>query len=285
MSRIKITKNSGIQVPFSPQKLKNSLLRSGGSNQQINQIIHQIEGQLYEGISTKKIYQLAFDLLKKQSKPFAARYKLKTAIMELGPSGFPFENYFSKILAHLGYKVATGQFINGQCVKHEIDVIAEKDKHYYMIECKYHNLLGTACDVKIPLYIHSRFKDVEATWKQTSGIKNLQHQGWLVTNTKFTEDAIQYGTCAGLKLTGWNYPITDNLNQIIDRTGLYPITCMTSLTKYEKQQLLTKKIVLCKEIISNSTLLKNINISATRFAKIQEEAAHLSSGYSGTYRI
>jgi len=115
---------------------------------------------LYHGISTKKIYQQAYQLLKDSSRPLAAKYKLKRDIMELGPSGFPFEKYIAAIFCHQGYKVQTGVIVQGHCVKHEVDIIAEQNNKYFLIECKFHNQPGIVCDVKIPLYIHSRFKDV-----------------------------------------------------------------------------------------------------------------------------
>jgi hypothetical protein len=144
-----------------------------------------------------------------------------------------------------------------------------------MVECKYHNINGIACDVKIPLYIQSRFKDVEFNWKKLPNHKNKNHQGWLVTNTKFTEDAIQYGQCMGLNMIGWSFPISENLKSMIDDSGLYPITCLTTITKYEKQLLLDKKIVLCKEICNKVSILKVANIPESRYANILKEAQSL----------
>jgi hypothetical protein len=195
--------------------------------------------------------------------------------MELGPSGFPFEKFFASLLAYKGYKTQVGVMVEGHCVRHEIDVIAEKGNEYIMVECKYHNINGIACDVKIPLYIQSRFKDVEFNWKKLPNHKNKNHQGWLVTNTKFTEDAIQYGQCMGLNMIGWSFPISENLKSMIDDSGLYPITCLTTITKYEKQLLLDKKIVLCKEICNKVSILKVANIPESRYANILKEAQSL----------
>ena len=275
-----ITKASGAQVPFSSEKLRTSLQRSGAKDEDIHSIITEVKNQLYPGIPTKKIYKLAFGLLKKVSKPIAARYRLKNAIMELGPSGFPFEKYFSEILKHQGYAVKVGEIVAGHCVKHEIDVIAEKGNDYLMIECKYHNLPGISCDVKIPLYINSRFLDVESSWKLLPGHETKFHQGWVVTNTKFTDDAIQYANCAGLHLVGWNFPMNNNLKNMIDRSGLYPITCLTALTRSEKQHLLNNKVVLCREIMTQHELLLLAHIAESRFANILEEASSLCRGIS-----
>ncbi len=270
-----VKKASGEIVPFSPDKLKKSLQHSGANEETIKAIINKIEKNLYQGISTKNIYRNAFDLLKSLSKPFAAKYKLKQAIMELGPSGFPFEKYYAEILKYQGYKTTIGEFVKGKCVNHEVDIIAIKANKYCMIECKYHNSSGINCDVKIPLYIYSRFKDVEYEWQKLAEHKNKVHQGWVVTNTKFTSDAIQYGNCMGLNLISWDYPILAGLREQIDQSGLYPITCLLSITQSEKQMLLENKIVLCKEINNNPELLSLAKINSKRRSSILNEVNSL----------
>src|ERR1700752_3212138 len=159
-----ITKASGELVPYSEEKLQHSLMKAGATDAQVKEILHDISGKLYPGISTKKIYRLAFNNLRNSSGPLAAKYHLRRAIMELGPSGYPFENFIGELLKHLGYIVSVGEVVKGNCVNHEIDVIAHSNNHHFMIECKYHNQQGIICDVKIPLYIQSRFKDVETEW-------------------------------------------------------------------------------------------------------------------------
>jgi hypothetical protein len=270
-----IIKASGEIAVFSEDKLRTSLHRVGATPEQIDSVISEISAKLYEGISTKKIYRLAFNLLKGSSRHLAAKYHLKQAIMELGPSGFPFEKYIAEILRCQGYLTNVCMIVPGQCVKHEVDVIAQMDDQQLMIECKYHNQPGIFCDVKIPLYIQARFKDVESQWKSSKipGIKIFQ--GCVVTNTRFSTDAIQYGTCAGLKLIGWDYPAKGSLKEQIDELGLYPITCLTSLTKIEKQHLLDKKIVLCLEIQKDQKILEQLNINASRMDIVMQETHQL----------
>ncbi len=272
---IHITKASGESVKFSEHKLIVSLQRAGASKEQIETILNAIANKLFEGISTKQIYRIAFRILKENSKRVASKYHLKRAIMELGPSGYPFEHYVGEIFRSQGYETKVGVIVQGQCVKHEIDVIAEKGKQLLMVECKYHNQQGIFCDVKIPLYINSRFLDVQSNWKQLPDTKSKIFEGWLVTNTHFTSDAIQYGTCAGLKLLGWDYPPNTGLKDIIDEKGLYPITCISSLTKNEKRELLDNKIVLCQELYSNPKFLERLRIKQNRIEKIVEETKEL----------
>ena len=200
---------------------------------------------------------------------------MKKAIYELGPTGFSFELYIAELFKKQGYHVQIGQIVKGRCVKHEVDVSAEKADKHFMVECKFHQTGGIFCNVKIPLYVQARFKDIELEWQQQEGHGNKFHQGWVVTNTRFSLDAIQYGNCVGLYLLGWNFPHNDSLNKLIDSLRLYPITCLHSITATEKQQLLKKKIILCKEICNNKQLLLNIGITQNRIGIIMREATLL----------
>jgi hypothetical protein len=271
---IHVTKSSGEKSQFSETKLRRSLERVGASEEQINYILKEIENRLFEGISTKQIYKLAFSLLRDNSRHLAARYHLKDAIMELGPSGYPFEKYIAEILKAQGYTARVGQIVQGKCVNHEIDVIAEKENHSFIVECKYHNLRGIFCDVKVPLYIHARFMDVEEQLTKMNG-NSKTYQGWVVTNTRFSNDALQYGKCAGLNLLSWDYPFKNGLREQIDALGLYPITCLTSLTKADKQKLLGQSIVLCKELLGGEKVLGAAGIKQGRIYTIVKEAEQL----------
>jgi hypothetical protein len=270
-----VIKASGAVAEFDAGKLAKSLQRSGATPDQVKKIVSRIEKDLVPGISTKKIYRKAYKLLRRLDNSLAARYKLKTAIMELGPSGFPFEKFIAAILQQRGYGTQTGVLVKGKCVSHEVDVIAEKDDQHFMVECKYHNQPGTICNVKIPLYVQSRFTDVKAGWNETEGHEVKMHQGWVVTNTRFTTDAIQYGKCAGLYLLGWEYPVGNSLNQLIESTGLYPVTCLTTLTKKEKKDLLSNKFVLCLEICDRPEILRHIGIDKSRIPGVLQEGEAL----------
>lgn len=274
-SLINIVKYNGDVVPFEINKLIDSLRRSNAKEGVIQSIAYEIKDQIKEGMTTKKIYQMAFRLLKKKSRVSASKYKLKKALMELGPSGYPFENFVGKVLKHEGFDVEVGVVEQGNCVQHEMDVIAQKEDKYYMIECKYHSSQGRFCNVRVPLYIHSRFLDMENKWKHKKGHKNKIHKGGLYTNTRFTSDAIQYGRCVGLLMTSWDYPMNNGLKDRIDKLGLHPLTALTNLTKAEKTKLLDTGIVLCRELHENPSLLTQIGVHKRRHKKILEDSEEL----------
>ncbi len=272
---ILITKASGEEVVFEAEKLRNSLAKAGANDETIARILYQIESQLYNGMSTKKIYQLAFGMLKKQSRPTAARYKLKHAIMELGPTGYPFEQFIGEVFKDQGFHVQVGVIEQGHCVTHEVDVLGEKDNRRIAVECKYGNRSEKKVDVRVPMYIHSRFRDLSREWHKSPAHKDKQHEGWIVTNTSFSEDAIRYGVCAGLHLIAWDFPKKGNLKDMIDYCHLHPITSMTSLTQKEKQGLLGGGIVLCRDLVGNRQVLESVMIPHARIRQVLDEAAGL----------
>lgn len=271
INTIDIIKSSGEKVKFSLNKLKTSLKRIGADSKTVNQIVETVKDELYEGITTKEIYNRAFTMLKKKKSYLASKYKLKKAIYELGPTGFPFERFISAILKYSGFKTEVDKVLKGQCVTHEIDVVAHKNNETTIIECKFHNDQGLKCNVKVPLYINSRYNDVKAHWKSKKKIETKLTKGWVVTNTRFTNDALQYGKCVNLYLLSWDYPKDNGLKDRIDRLGLYPITVSTLLTNREKQFLLSRDIVLCRELVGDVFYLDHLGISESRKERILKE--------------
>lgn len=265
-------------APFDAEKLRASLKRSGAAEDVIDAIVAQVEAELVEGMTTKTIYRRAYKILKKGHKPAAAKYKLKRAIMELGPSGYAFEQFIGEILHIQGYQTEVGVLMQGRCVTHEVDVVAQEDGHLFLVECKYHNNTGTKTDVKVPLYIQSRFKDVEERWKQDPKNKKKTLKGWVATNTQFTADAIAYGECVGLNLLSWDYPKGNGLKDLIDRLALFPVTCLATLTNYEKKQLLEEEVVLSRDLVADDKLLKRIVKDPNRANRVLKEISDLCNG-------
>lgn len=266
---LRVTKVSGDVVPFEESKLVRSLERSGASEAIINQVLEEVASNLFDGMPTKQIYRLAFAVLKRKTKSSAARYQLKQAVAELGPTGYPFERLIGALFEHQGYKVKTGQIVPGRCVQHEVDVIAEKNGMRYIMECKFHADPNRKADVKVPLYIRSRFVDVMEAWKQKE--PHLEYVGWVVTNARFTSDALDYGRCIGLQMMSWDYPQHGSLDERITGSGLLPVTCLTTLKKVEKQQLLDDGVVFCRDIVSKPDVLDGIGLTLTRNERVMEE--------------
>lgn len=277
-SDFEVIKSSGEKARFSTEKLRRSLRHSGADDTLIGQIVDKVRDELYQGISTKEIYNRAFALLKKSRSVFASKYKLKKAIYELGPTGFPFEKFIAAILEYSGYKTEVGKIMSGSCVTHEVDVFAEKNGTLSIIECKFHGEEGRNCNVKVPLYINSRYQDVKSQWEKKKSKTKTFDKGWVATNTRFTQDALTYGKCIGLNLLSWDHPKDDGLKDRIDRLGLYPITVSHLLTKREKQFLLSRDVVLCRQLAKDRFFLDHLGISDSRKERIFQEIGQLCGG-------
>lgn len=271
MTHTLITKADGQLEPFDPAKLERSLQRAGATSVARARILSRILHDLKPLSTSEDIYRHAYDMLREEDvAPVAARYSLKRALFALGPSGFPFEQFLAEVLRGHGWKAQTNLMLTGRCAPHEVDVLAEKDGRRVGIEVKFHNEQGGKTDIKDALYVHARYEDL----KQAPVASSRVTEGWLVTNTVFTRNAIRYARCANLTILGWDYPRTRGLSAMIDEAQVHPVTALTTLSDSEKRRLLDKKIVLCKSVAS-AHLLEENGIAPGKIDHVREEAKRL----------
>jgi len=234
---ILVVKTNGTREKFSFEKLQKSLKHSGASLELAKEVSNHIEKEIVNGMTTDDIYRHAFAFLHSRENTTAVRYSLRRSLLELGPTGFPFEKFIAEVFKRRGFSVLLDQVVLGKCVDHEVDVVAWNESKLLMIEAKYHHEISYKSDVKVVLYIKARFDDLyESTFSY--GTRKKLDEGWLITNTKFTDKAVKYAACSGVNLMGWNYPEDNNLHQLIEATGLHPITCLTTLSVGQKRLLM-----------------------------------------------
>jgi len=273
---MKITKASGETETFERQKLCDSLARAGAPDDIVKRVCRVVEKQLAFGMSTKEIYERTLTELQKQSPVLAAKYSLKQAIMDLGPAGFLFEKYIAAVLEEYGYHTKTNQIMRGECVPHEVDVLAYTKDTHYIIEAKYHNRNGIKSDVQTAMYLFARLLDIGENQRKKEG-SGAQHEAWLVTNTKFTSRAVSYATCKGMKMTGWRYPKKESLERLIEAKALYPITILPSVNKYAREGFAKHNLYFAKDLIHFTPAQFNnlFGIHKNKAQQIQAEAAVL----------
>lgn len=270
-SGIFVTKADGEVELFDTAKLEQSLEHAGASSTTRARIAARILHELRPGMQTEDIYRHAFDMLQREEKhPVAARYSVKRALFALGPSGYPFEQFFAEVLRAHGWSARTGVALTGRCAPHEVDILAEKDSLRVGIEAKFHNEPGGKTDIKDALYVKARYEDLRNAPDPFSRVD----AGWLITNTTFTRNAIRYAQCSNLTLIGWDYPRSRNLMSMIEEARVHPLTCLTTLSESEKHRLLDNRIVLCKHI-SSPHLLKEYGVRPDRISNVLQEAHQL----------
>ncbi|HMK55798.1 MAG TPA: restriction endonuclease [Dissulfurispiraceae bacterium] len=247
---IPVTKASGISEEFDIGKLVSSLVRSGAPEDVAWDIAGRVSTQVTHSMHTRHIFRMAKKLLRQYSRSSGMRYSIKRAIFSLGPTGYPFEKYVARILKAYGYTVEVNRIIKGYCVTHEVDVLATRDDTRCMIECKHHAGSEKPADVKIALYVHARFEDIKKAFEISEHRNSHVQEGWLVTNTRCSTDAIKYAECVGLKVLSWRYPEKMGLEKMIEEKRLYPVTILPAATRNTAQILTSRDIILADEISS-----------------------------------
>ena len=265
MEQIMVIKRNGDREPFSEDKVFRSMRRVGVPHELRHEAMAEIKKDLHGDITTDDIYQRILNFLEPRDRKSSLRFNLRQSIFELGPTGFPFEQYLARIFRDQGYEVEVGLKMQGDCVTHEIDLLIMKDNTRQIVEAKFHNSHVTKSDIQTALYTYARFLDV----KTKNDIDNV----WLITNTKLTLDAIAYTQCKGMPAIAWNYPNEGNLQDFVEQPHMYPITILNALSEKEKTRLIEKDIVLCSDLLEReSEAYEDVLINNENLARAKQDA-------------
>lgn len=264
-----VIKNNGETEVYQPEKIIKSLERIGTENQTIEEVIKHLDKNLPSVVTTKKIFKEIFSFLENRNKKIKIKYNLKNAISLLGPAGYSFEKFFAKIINHYNYQTQTNLILKGKCLPYEIDILAQREGLEYLIECKFHQFSNKKNDIKTILYVYGRYLDLKVNFPQSVL--------WLATNTKFTSETIKFANCYEIKLTSWNYPLTDNLPMLIETKHLYPVTILTCCHRNVFSQLIKAGIILVSDLLNKDKrfLQKITSLTEQQIDKIIEEAKML----------
>lgn len=270
---MEITKASGEKELFNKDKLCGSLRAAGAPDALVRETCEIVAEHLLPGATTTEIWRRALRYLVKKNITAAARYNLRHGLASLGPAGFLFEQFLETLLKTLGFETGRNQILRGKCVSHEIDVIASRDGTCFLIEAKYHNDFGTKVATDTVMYADARREDIARGGKPCSM--------WVITNTKFTGNAVEYAKCRGLKLTGWRYPRGDeSLESLIVAHALYPITALPSVDRFAREQFAKANMMLAQDVApyTGESLETHFGIPLKHGRKIAREAHALVYG-------
>lgn len=245
MEQLFVIKKNGEHELYSEDKVIHSMTRVGVpadlQPEVLNHLRSKFRGQF---ITTDEVFKHLLEFLEPRDKTSTIRLSLRQAIYSLGPTGFPFEKYLARIFQHHGYRTNVDQHLEGDCVIHEVDLVLERDNKREIMEVKFHNEGGVKTDVQVALYTYARYLDL----KNKNKIDSLG----LITNTKLTLDVIHYARCKGINAIAWNYPSRGNLQDLIENSGMYPITILPELSREEKTRLIEDNIILTEDLLKLS---------------------------------
>ncbi len=223
-----------------------------GANSEVAiQVAQEVEKTLYEGITTQEILQIIFTLMGERKPAVRHLFDLKYGISLMEPKP-EFEAFVRVLLAHGGFQVKPNTILRGLCGEHEVDAIATKDGLTYFVEAKhyfnYHALTGLD-ESRIARAIMEDMTD-----GFTSGVPEIKiDRAMIVTNTRYSEHAINYGRCRGILQVGWASPEGFGLREVVEKHKLYPLSCLRGVSTETRLRLVEAGIVLIKQLLEQDS--------------------------------
>jgi len=272
----KIIKKDGATELFAPEKLCQSVTAVGVPDQLAQQVCSIVDESIDSGVSTDKIFITTRKYINEFSPKMAALYSLERGLSALGPSGFIFEQYVAALFTEMGYYVQTNIYAQGEGVSHEIDVWAEKGNVVFVIEAKYRNDFKSKTHINQVMYADAKVQDIKRRAIIDGDTREFYE--WVVTNTQFTNNAINYVQHREMQLMGWDFPKYINLKKIVFERDLYPVTTIPSITKKALKKFSLDGIILVKQLIGLDIdqFMQRYDLSHTLAKKIVREVKELS---------
>lgn len=246
-----VTKADSSRQQFDRNKIVATCMRMGATKQDAEEIAGKIESRVYDGMPTAKVLQMIFQFIHKY-KPQASRlYDLRRGL-SLMNSKPEFEKFVQILLANIGFEVVPNKILKGKCIEHEVDAIARKDGVTYFVEAKHHYNYHAFTGLDESRIARAVLEDVSEGFNL--GLTDLKiDEAMIVTNTKYSEQAMQYGICRNILQIGWSTPADLGLRDIILEKSLYPLSCIRGLKTDVRLQLVDSGIILINQLVAEET--------------------------------
>ena len=247
---IRVTKGDGTSQLYDRGKVLRTCGKMGSTREIAEVIADKIETKIYDGIKTDKILRMILTLLYKHRPAINLLVHLKKALSLMKPAP-EFEQFVRILMSNHGYGVTPNRIVRGKCVEHEIDAIAQKGDVTYIVEVKHHSNYHTPTSLDTVRISRAVFEDI--TEGSELGLNDIKvDKAMVVSNTKFSGQALQYAECRGISHIGWNTPPGHNLPTMIEEKNLYPITWLKGLDAATKRKLLSCGVIFVKELVERN---------------------------------
>ncbi|MEM0123123.1 MAG: ATP cone domain-containing protein [Conexivisphaerales archaeon] len=237
-----VVKRDGRIESYDRQKIRSSLLKC--TNPRIaERVICDLEGSIVGKVNSYEIHENVKKSLWKRDPVGAVKYQLRESMMKLGPAGYNFEDFYARIIKESGYEPLVRQRLSGRCVIHELDVVYSDAGGKRFAEMKYHNQFGIYTGLKEALYTYMRLLDLNEANNGFAGAE-------LVSNTKVSDDAIDFAKCRKMGIIAWKYPPGNGLEVVIERMKLYPVTSFEGLIgEWQVKKLMSEGVITVKDVV------------------------------------
>ena len=266
-----VTKADGSKQLFNREKIVQTCLRLGADQNTAMLIATQLEHRLYEGISTREILQIIFTLMRKYKPAVKHLFDLRRGIslMESKPE---FEVFVRALLFHNGFDVQPNTILRGFCGLHEVDALASKAGLTYFVEIKHHIKYHAFTGLDESRIARAILEDVAEGY--TRGVTDLKiDRAMIVTNTRYSDHAINYGQCRHILQIGWASPEV-GLRDMIEKHKLYPLSCLRGISANIRLKLIDVGIVLIKQLLNQDSnyIVRKTGLSKFEVSSLMEKA-------------
>jgi len=247
-----VKKADGSMQVFDREKIVRTCLRMGADRRAAYEIAERIERRLYPGISTERILQMIFQFMRRDKPSVSNLFDLGKGL-SLMSSKPEFEVFVQALLARNGFEVSPNRLLVGRCVEHEVDAIAKKDGITFFVEAKHHSMYHTLTGLDESRIARAVLEDVmEGVAIGKSDLKI--DRAMIVTNTRYSEQAVRYGNCRNILQIGWSSPTDKGLQSMVAGTKLLPLSCLRGLGLNARIKLALSGIVLFEQIVQEDTM-------------------------------
>jgi hypothetical protein len=245
-----VTKADGSRQLFDKNKAVRTCLKMGASSQVAYEVAEKVESRLYDGISTQTIHRMIIRFLRKYKPEVRNLFDLRKGISLMSPKP-EFELFVQTLLMHNGFEVRPSQILSGKCVEHEVDAVARKDRVTFFVEAKHHFSYHVLTGLDESRIARAILEDVTENEIQENNGWKIDH-AMIVTNTKYSDHAIQYGSCRNILQIGWRSPANLGLQNMIEEKGLYPLSCLRGFPAEIRFKLVESGIVLTGQLLAEN---------------------------------
>ena len=273
-----VTKVDGSRQLFDKEKIVKTCLKMGANRTIADEIANQVESKLFDGIETKKIFQMTLKFLRKQNPTIKHLLDLRKGL-SLMNSRPEFERFIQILLRENGYEVTPNRVMKGRCGEHEVDAIAKKNEVTYFVEVKHHTNYHTPTGLDESRIARAILEDITEGFELTRNDVKID-RAMIITNTKFSDHAREYGECRNILQIGWSAPIENSLQHMIEEEHLHPLICIKGLGARIRRKLLSEGIIFMKHFIT-----EDITKLAQRSGVSKKELENIMSKVKPCYDI
>jgi hypothetical protein len=249
---VMVTKANGSRQLFDRNKIVKTCMRMGATRRDALEVAGKMEKRLYDGISTAKILQMLFQFMRKYKPHFGQIYDLRKGL-SLMASKPEFEIFVQNLLSHNGFDVSSNRILKGKCIEHEVDGIAKKNGVTYLVEAKHHVNYHIFTGLDESRIARAVLEDVTEGYDLGRGGLKID-KAMIITNTKYSDYATQYGVCKDILQIGWSTPANLSLQSMIEEKSLYPLSCVKGLNIDTRLRLVDSGLVLINQIMEEDSL-------------------------------